>query len=91
MGLRLGPGCTHDLTAAREQVLPRLYPHAVRGLSVLTDRDDIGAGAGIRTPAEGGNALLGRWRAPDRVTVCPQRIRAIVAADLVLNVLDRGQ
>jgi hypothetical protein len=31
----------------------------------------------LRAPAERGNALLGRWRALDRVTVCPQRIGAI--------------
>ncbi len=35
-----------------------------------------------------GNALLGRWRALDRVTVCPQRIGAIAAAALVLTSLD---
>jgi hypothetical protein len=110
------PGCTHDLTAAREQVLPALYPHAARGLPVLADKGYIGAGAGIHTPvkrqpdgplhidnrcynqlmtalrapAERGNALLGRWRALDRVTICPQRIGTIAAAALVLTSLDRG-
>jgi hypothetical protein len=44
----------------------------------------------LRAPAERGNALLGRWRALDRVTVCPQRIGAIAAAALVLTSLDRG-
>ncbi len=44
----------------------------------------------LRAPAERANALLGRWRALDRVTVCPQRIGAIVAASLVLNTIDRG-
>ncbi len=34
----------------------------------------------LRAPAERGHALLGRWRALDRVTVCPQRIGTIVAA-----------
>ncbi len=110
------PGSTHDLTAAREQVLPALYPHAARRLPVLADKGYIGAGVGIHTPvkrqpegplhtdnrcynqlitalrapAERGNALLGRWRALDRVTVCPQRISAIAAAALVLTSLDRG-
>jgi len=110
------PGSTHDLTAARELVLPTLYPHAARGLPVLADKGYIGAGAGIHTPikhhpdgplhtdnraynalitglrapAERGNALLGRWRALDRVTLCPQRISAIAAAALVLTSLDRG-
>jgi DDE superfamily endonuclease len=110
------PGSTHDLIAARELVLPALYPHAARGLPGLADKDYTGAGVGIhvpirrqpegplhtdnrcynqlltalRAPTERGNALLGRWRALDRVTVCPQRITAIVAAALVLTSLDRG-
>ncbi len=41
------PGSTHDLTAAREQVLPTLYPHAARGLPVLADKGYTGAGVGI--------------------------------------------
>ena len=32
------PGSTHDLTAARELVLPALYPHAARGLPGLADK-----------------------------------------------------
>ena len=110
------PGSTHDLTAARELVLPALYPHAARGLPVLADKGYTGAGIGVhvpirhhphgplhtdnrcynslitglRAPAERGNALLGRWRALDRVTLCPQRITAIAAAALVLTSLDRG-
>ena len=110
------PGSTFDLTAARELVLPALYPHAVRGLPVLADKGYTGAGIGIlvpvknrpdgplhinnrcynelvtalRAPAERANALLGRWRALDRVTICPQRISAIAAAALVLTSLDRG-
>lgn len=44
----------------------------------------------LRAPTERGNALLGRWRALDRVTVCPQRIGVIAAAALVLTSLDRG-
>jgi hypothetical protein len=110
------PGSTHDLTAARELVLPALYPHAACGLPGLADKGYTGAGVGIhvpikhqpggplhvdnrcynqlitalRAPTERGNALLGRWRALDRVTVCPQRIGAIAAAALVLTSLDRG-
>ncbi len=110
------PGSTFDLTAARELVLPTLYPHAVRGLPVLADKGYTGAGAGIlvpyknrpdgrlhvdnrcynesitalRAPAERANALLGRWRALHRVTLCPQRIGVIAAAALVLTSLDRG-
>lgn len=110
------PGSTHDLLAAREQVLPALYPHAARDLPVLSDKGYTGAGVGIhvpikeqpggrlhvdnqsynalvtalRAPTERGNALLGHWRALDRVTVCPQRIGVIAAAALVLISLDRG-
>jgi hypothetical protein len=43
----------------------------------------------LRAPTERGHALLGRWRALDRVTVSPHRIDAIVAAALVLTSLDR--
>jgi hypothetical protein len=112
------PGSTHDLTAARELVLPALYPHAVRGLPVLADKGYIGAGIGVHTPVrrpaggavlhtdtrtynrlitdlraptERAHALLGYWRALDRVTVCPQRIGTIVAAALVLTSMQRGR
>ena len=44
----------------------------------------------LRAPTERGNALIGRWRALDRVTLCPQRIGVIAAAALVLTSLDRG-
>lgn len=110
------PGSTVDLTAARELVLPALYPYAAHDLPVLADKGYTGAGAGIhvpiknqpggplhvdnraynelitalRSPTERGHALLGRWRALDRITVCPQRISAIAAAALVLTSLDRG-
>ena len=39
-------GSTHDLTAARELVLPALYPHTARGLPVLADKGYLGAGIG---------------------------------------------
>jgi DDE superfamily endonuclease len=45
------PGSTHDLTAARELVLPVLYPHAARGLRVLADKGYTGAGVGVHVPA----------------------------------------
>ncbi len=103
-------------TAARELVLPALYPHAAHDLPGLADKGYTGAGVGIhvpikhhphgplhtdnrcynrlltalRAPTERGNALLGRWRALDRVTVCPQSIGVIAAAALVLTSLDRG-
>jgi hypothetical protein len=46
------PGSTHDLTAARELVLPALYPHAARGLPVLADKGYTGAGVGIHVPVK---------------------------------------
>ncbi len=112
------PGSTHDLTAARELVLPALYPHAARGLPVLADKGYTGAGLGVHTPVkrppggavlhtdnraynqlltalraptERAHALLGRWRALERVTICPWRITAIVAAALVLTSMLRGR
>src|SRR3954467_9907353 len=44
------PGSTHDLTAARELVLPALYPHAARGLPGLADKGYTSAGVGILVP-----------------------------------------
>jgi hypothetical protein len=112
------PGSTHDLTAARELVLPSLYPHAARGLPVLTDKGYLGAGIGVhspvkrppggqvlhtdtrtynqlltalRAPTERAHALLGRWRALDRITLCPWRISVIIAAALVLTSMRRGR
>src|SRR3954466_3751804 len=112
------PGSTHDLTAAREMVLPALYPYAARGLPVLADKGYLGAGIGVHTPVrrpaggavlhtdtrtynrlitdlraptERAHALLGYWRALERVTVCPQRIGTIVAAALVLTSMQRGR
>ena len=46
------PGSTHDLTAARELVLPTLYPHAARDLPVLADKGYTGAGIGIHVPVK---------------------------------------
>jgi hypothetical protein len=116
--VQVRPGSTHDLTAARELVLPVLYPHAAHGLPILADTGYIGAGIGVHTPvrrpaggavlhrdtrcynqlitdlrapAERAHALLGYWRALERITVCPQRIGIIVAAALVLTSMRRGR
>ena len=43
----------------------------------------------LRAPAERSNVLLGRWRALDRVTSCPQRSGVAAAAALVLTSLAR--
>jgi hypothetical protein len=96
------PSSTHDLTAPRELVLPALYRHAA-GIGVHTPVKHHPDGplhtdnrcynrliTALRARAERGHALLGRWRALDRVTVSPQRIGAIAAAALVPTSLDRG-
>jgi len=44
------PGSSHDLTAARETVLPALYPYAARGLPVLAGKGYTGDGLGIHVP-----------------------------------------
>ncbi len=56
------PGSTHDLTAARELVLPALYPHAARGLPVLADKGYTGAG---RTSSR---AAVRSWVEPGRTS-----------------------
>ena len=48
----VGPGSTHDITAAREHALPALYPAAAAGLPTLTDTYP-GAGIGIMVPLKG--------------------------------------
>ncbi len=40
---------------------------------------------------ERAHALLGYWRALERVTVCPLRIGTIVTAALVLTSMTRGR
>lgn len=46
----------------------------------------------LRAPAERANALLkSTWKALRRVTLCPWRIGHIVAAALVLLLLQRGR
>lgn len=44
------PGCTHDLTAARNHVLPALYAAATYGLPTLADAGYDGTGIGVHTP-----------------------------------------
>ena len=45
----------------------------------------------LRAPTKRAHALLGRWRALDRVTLCPWRITVIAAAALVLASMQRGR
>jgi hypothetical protein len=45
------PGSTHDITAAREQVLPGLRPYLTR-LPALADNGYEGAGAGVHVPVK---------------------------------------
>lgn len=49
----VSPGSTHDLTAARQHVLPALYPATAQGLKTLTDKSCHGAGIGICHPIKG--------------------------------------
>lgn len=44
------PGSVHDLTAAREHVLPAVYAAAAQGLPTLADAGYDGAGIGVHTP-----------------------------------------
>ena len=45
------PGSTHDITAAREQVLPTARPY-LKNLPVLADSGYEGAGAGVHVPVK---------------------------------------
>jgi hypothetical protein len=45
------PGSTHDITAAREQVLPAARPY-LKNLPVLADSGYEGAGAGVHVPVK---------------------------------------
>jgi len=47
------PGHVHDLTAAREHLLPALFPLVNEGLRVLADKGYDGAGVGVLTPVKG--------------------------------------
>jgi hypothetical protein len=58
------PGSTHDLTAARELVLPALYPHAARALPVLADNGYTGAGIGVHVPIKRQARRAGAHRQP---------------------------
>jgi hypothetical protein len=61
------------------------------GYRYLHEALDVIAATDLRAPTERAHARLGRWRALDRVTVCPQRIGTIVAAALVLTSMLRGR
>src|SRR3712207_1712890 len=109
------PGSSHDLAATRATgFLGALHAAAaLLGLPALADKGYDGAGAGVLTPAKGGNLhpdnltrnlLLGclraqgergiallktRWKALNRIRLCPQRIGAIAKAALVLTIAER--
>ena len=52
MGIGLGPGSVHDITAARIHALPALYRAAATGLPTLADPGYDGAGIGIHIPVK---------------------------------------
>lgn len=69
----MSPGSTHGLTAARQHVLPPLYPAAAHDRKTLTDKGRQGAGIGICHPVKGHhlapdtvarNQLITQLRAP---------------------------
>jgi hypothetical protein len=69
------PGWTHDLTAARELVVPAAYPHAARGLPILADKGYLGAGVGVHTPVKhppGGAVLHVDNRAYNHLITAPR-------------------
>ena len=89
------PGSTHDLSAARQLVLPTLYPHAARGLPAVADKSRTGAGVGqsglgqtVAQPAQNENDLVvhraGPLRRPGTGTA------AMPAIQPVTDFLDTG-
>jgi hypothetical protein len=55
------------------------------------DRSNRGLLTALRARTERAHALLGRWRALDRITLCPGRITVVMAAALVLTSMLRGR
>jgi len=49
----VGPGSTHDITAARAHCLGALYKATGEGLPTLTDKGYEGAGIGVHSPIKG--------------------------------------
>jgi len=47
------PGHVHDIVAAREHLLPSLFPQVAQGVKVLADKGYDGAGVGVLTPVKG--------------------------------------
>lgn len=54
------PGSVHDLSAAREHVVPTLYAAAAHGMPTLADGGYDGTGIGVHTPSKqpAGNQVL---------------------------------
>ena len=70
------PGSTHDLTAAREHVLPGARPY-LKDLPFLADSGYEGAGAGVHVPPA---ANWTRTRKPATRCCAPCATRANVAS-----------
>ena len=66
------PGSTHDLTAARELVLPEARPY-LKDLPVLADSGYEGAGAGVHVPVKkpAGGGTRPRHENPQRAAAIP--------------------
>jgi len=69
------PGSTHDLTAARELVLPQARPY-LKNLPFLADSDYEGAGAGVHVQVKSLHAVPRRTRHPHEN---PERPAALAA------------
>ena len=67
------PGSTHDLTAARELVLPEARPY-LKDLPILADSGYEGAGAGVHVPVKKPRPRRTRYRHEN-----PQRAAAVPA------------
>jgi hypothetical protein len=74
------PGSTHDVTAARELVLPQARPY-LKDLPFLADSGYEGAGAGVQVPVKkppGANSIS--TRKPATRCCAPCATRANVAS-----------
>lgn len=64
------PGSTHDITCARQHVLPALYPAAAAGLPTLADKGYTGAGIGIHIPTRGAALAIDNRARNQLITAC---------------------
>lgn len=108
------PGSTHDLTAAREHVLPVIEKLGIKDLEILADKGYTGAGeyihtpfkgndltddqhtantinTALRAPAERANAMLKKFKALQKISLCPHKITTIIATALTVLHLNHNK